>query len=435
MGGLGYKTETYMPLPSEIGLSMTISDYTTAWVNSSDLFIDTYNQNLLNTPFVVAAGVPFSDSGAATAITSVINHGLLYPLFGIAQWGLKATSNNGFFLNQVIQANAVGRATGFQLAGASDGSVGGDLQGTLEQALAAGLALGADWIEIYAADAMNPVYAPLLLQYNFALTPSPTATVQNTLLNVSTRAQVLSGDGVTIGGFIVSGDAPKRVALRALGPSLANAGVAGVLADPLLGLYDSKGSLIQQNDDWTSPLPDDVVAGGLTPNDPAESLIVATLAPGGYTAVLRGTAGSSGVALFELYDLDPASSRISNLSTRGEASSGNQAMIAGFIIGGTEPTEILIRAIGPSLTSLGVSGALLDPVLELRGSDGSLIAENDTWRSNQQEQILATTIPPSDDKESAIIATLAPGNYTALVTGAGTSSGIALVEVYNLTSN
>ena len=169
MGGLGYKTETYMPLPSQIGLSMTIGDYTTAWINSSDLFIDTYSQNLTATPFVIAGGIPFADPGASAAITTVINHGLLYPLFGITQWGLKAKSNNGFLINKLIQDNDAGRATGFQLTGASDGSVGGDLGGTLQQALSAGAALGADWIEIYAADAMNPAYAPLLLQYNTLL--------------------------------------------------------------------------------------------------------------------------------------------------------------------------------------------------------------------------------------------------------------------------
>jgi len=169
MGGLGYRTETYMPLPADMGLNMTISDYTTAWVNSSDLFIDTYKQNLKTTPFVIAAGVPFNDPGATTAITNVINHGLTYPLFGVSQWGLKATSTNGFFLNKIIQDNDAGRATGFQLVGASDGSVGGDLQGTLEQALTAGSLLGADWIEIYSADAMNPAYAALLATFNILL--------------------------------------------------------------------------------------------------------------------------------------------------------------------------------------------------------------------------------------------------------------------------
>jgi len=169
MGGLGYKTETYMPLPSDIGLDMTIPAYTTAWINSSDLFIDTYNQNLHSTPFVIAGGIPFNDPGASAAITTVINHGLTYPLFGIMQWGLNAKSNNGFLINKFIQDNDAGRATGFQLNGASDGSVGGDLNGTLQQALTAGSALGADWIEIYSADAMNPKYAALLARFNILL--------------------------------------------------------------------------------------------------------------------------------------------------------------------------------------------------------------------------------------------------------------------------
>ncbi len=166
MGGLGYKTETYMPLPGDIGLDMTNEEFIAAWVDSSNLFIDIYAQNLRSTPFVVAAGVPFRDPGGAAAIATVINHGLLYRLFGISQWGLNAKSNNGFFINQLIQDNDLGRATGFQLTGASDGSSGGDLKGTLEEALAAGVALGADWMEVYPSDCMNPEYAPLLAFYN-----------------------------------------------------------------------------------------------------------------------------------------------------------------------------------------------------------------------------------------------------------------------------
>ena len=238
-----------------------------------------------------------------------------------------------------------------------------------------------------------------------------------------------------IGGFIISGDKDKEVVLRALGPSLADSGVKDVLADPFLELYDSNGQLIRQNDNWTAPLPGDVVASGLQPLKPAESLIAATLPPGSYTAVLRGVGGSSGVALFELYDLEPANSRIINISTRGDVGVGDEAMIAGFILGGSEPSKVMIRAIGPSLGASGVSGALPDPVLELRGSDGSLLLGNDNWRSSQEQEILDSTIPPSSDKESAIVATLPPGTYTALVRGAGDSTGVALVEVYNLESN
>jgi hypothetical protein len=291
------------------------------------------------------------------------------------------------------------------------------------------------WYFPFDGVAGHPTVATTVINWLQAGPPTSNPPPTQELLNVSTRTQVLGGDSVLIGGFIVTGNIAKSVVLRALGPSLADLGVTGVLANPTLALYDSTGALIQQNDNWISPLPANVVAAGLTPKYPAESLIAATLSPGSYTAVLQGAGGSTGAGLFELYDLDPADSRVINLSSRGQAGSGNQAMIGGVIIGGTQPTEILLRALGPSLTALGVAGALQDPVLELRGSDGSLIAENDNWRDTQEQQIIATTIPPSNDKESAILATLAPGDYTALVSGVGTSSGIALVEVYDLTSN
>jgi hypothetical protein len=170
----------------------------------------------------------------------------------------------------------------------------------------------------------------------------------------------------------------------------------------------------------------------LAPTDPAESLISTTLPPGNYTAVLRGTDGATGVALFELYDIDPTHSRISNISTRGVVEAGDGAMIAGFIIGGSEPTKVIVRAIGPSLSASGVAGALLDPFLELHNADGSLIYSNDNWRTEQEQQILNSTIPPANEKEAAIVATLVPGNYTATVRGVGDTTGVALVEVYNL---
>jgi hypothetical protein len=254
------------------------------------------------------------------------------------------------------------------------------------------------------------------------------------LLNVSTRVQVKSGDSVLIGGFIISGDKSKNVILRAIGPSLTAAGVRGALKDPVLELYDSTGTLIQKNDNCTS-LQADVVPQGLEPADGAESVINASLAPGNYTAVLRGAKGGTGVGLFELYDLNPSNSRVSNISTRGNVETGDGAMIAGFIIGGSDPTKVIVRAIGPSLSAAGVTGTLRDPILELHDAEGSLIFSNDNWRSDQEKQIVDSTVPPTNDRESAIVATLIPGNYTAVVRGMGETSGVALVEVYNLNSN
>lgn len=252
-----------------------------------------------------------------------------------------------------------------------------------------------------------------------------------TFLNVSTRVQVQDGDNVLIGGFIVTGDKAKNVALRAIGPSLVAAGIPDALTDPVLDLYDSTGTLVQENDNWTS-LPTESVPEGVAPSDPRESLIVATLTPGNYTAVLRAARGPVGVGLFELYDIDAGNSRVSNISTRGVVEAGDGAMIAGFIVGGTDATKVIARAIGPSLADNGVAGALADPILELRDATGSLIFSNDNWRSDQEQEIIASTIPPTSNKEAAIVATLPPGVYTATVRGTGETTGVALVEVYNL---
>ena len=234
-----------------------------------------------------------------------------------------------------------------------------------------------------------------------------------------------------IGGFIVTGDADKNVLIRALGPSLAGVGVPKVLRNPEVELYDSSGTLLEQNTDWTT-LPPGTVPVELQPTDPLEAVISASLPPGSYTAVLRGEGGTTGIALCELYDLSPTVSSVRNISTRGEVGLGSDVMIGGFIIGGTAPTQVIVRAIGPSLLAAGVTGELADPVLELHDSDGSLIFRNDNWRDAQEQQIIDTTIPPLDDKESAIVATLPPGAYTAIVGGANDSTGVALVEVYAL---
>jgi hypothetical protein len=239
---------------------------------------------------------------------------------------------------------------------------------------------------------------------------------------------VRGGDNVLIGGFIIDGDSDKDVVFRALGPSL---GIKRTLTDPSLEVYDSTGTLIQQNDNWTT-LPPGTVPADLEPGSPLEAVIVASLAPGTYTAILRSVDGTEGKALFELYDLAPGNSSVRNISTRGEAGTGDDVMIGGFIVGGTEPARVMIRAIGPSLAALGVTGALPDPVLELHDADGSIIYQNDNWRSDQAQEIIDTNIAPTDEHEAAIVATLAPGAYTAIVHDVGTAEGVALVEVYVL---
>lgn len=232
-----------------------------------------------------------------------------------------------------------------------------------------------------------------------------------------------------VGGFIITGTADKRVVLRALGPSLSQSGVSGALSDPVLELYDPNGILMESNDNNL------VLAGipnPLQPPDATESLLTAVLPPGAYTTVLHGAGDLTGIALSEVYDVNPVNSLVANISTRADVASASDVIIGGFIVGGTDPTDVIVRALGPSLSAFRVKSPLNDPYLELRDNDGTLVAANDNWRSNQEQEIIDTTIPPTNNKESAIVATLAPGNYTAIVRDANFSTGVALVEAYDL---
>jgi len=249
---------------------------------------------------------------------------------------------------------------------------------------------------------------------------------------LSTRVRTELGNDVAIGGFIISGHAPKTVIIRALGPSIP---VTVNLADPTLELHDGTGALIASNDNWGSNR-DNIMWSGIPPRDGHEAAIVTTLSPGSYTAIVRGVSNTSGVALVEIFDLSGVTdSKLANISTRGKVETGDDMMIGGFVIGGDQPTKVIIRAIGPSLTGAGIQDALQDPVLQLFNGNGAMIFENDDWRSAQQDQINAGGMAPGDDRESAIVATLAPGSYTAIVRGKNNTIGVALVEIYNLETN
>lgn len=273
--------------------------------------------------------------------------------------------------------------------------------------------------------------------------PSPTATppLASQLLNLSTRKQVGSGENVLIGGFIVIGSDDKKVIVRGLGPSLP---VSGALADPTLEIHKSDTTLLAANSNWKDTQEGEINATGIPPRTDAESAIVFSLpaepaASGGagYTAILAGSGGGTGIGLLEIYDLVTAvNSKLANISTRGFVGTGDDVLIGGFIPGSSDRTAInvLLRGPGPSLSAQGVSGALLDPLLEWHDGNGTTLATNDRWKSDQQSAIEATGIPPNDEREAAIVTTLAPSNsgYTAVVRGADNSTGVALVEVYSL---
>ena len=254
------------------------------------------------------------------------------------------------------------------------------------------------------------------------------------LANVSTRAFVQTGDNVAIGGFIITGSGPKKVILRAIGPSLTQYHIANPLADPVIELHNSSRALIASNDNWMDASNHQAISdSGLAPSNNLESAILTSLDPGAYTAIVRGVNNGTGVALFEGYDLDrTASSKLGNISTRGFVQTGDNVMIGGLIISGASSEDVIVRAIGPSLTQYGVANALADPMLELHDSNGALIVSNDNWKDTQQTEIQATGLAPSYDAESAIVRTLSPGNYTAIVRGKNNTTGVALVEVYSL---
>jgi uncharacterized protein (DUF1800 family) len=252
-------------------------------------------------------------------------------------------------------------------------------------------------------------------------------------VNISTRMMVETGDNVLIGGFIVYGTGQKNIAVRAIGPSLP---LAGTLADPILELHDATGAIIASNDNWRTSQQAELIAAGLAPANDLDSALITTLPTGSYTAVVRGANNGTGLALVEIYDLDlgTPTARLGNISTRGDVLAGDNVMIGGFIIRGDLSKRTIVRVKGPTLSLNGVplAGRMMDPMVELHDGNGALMAQNDSWRSTQESEIAASTVAPTDDREAAIVATLAPGNYTAVVRGTNTTTGIALVEMYDL---
>ena len=248
-----------------------------------------------------------------------------------------------------------------------------------------------------------------------------------------------TGDNVLIGGFIITGasGSTKKVAIRGIGPSLNINGVPvpGRLADPLIELHKPDGSIVT-NDNWRDARNAGEIPANLQPGDDRESVILTTLAPGGYTVIVKGANGETGVGLVEAFDLEQASpTKLANISTRGFVQTGDNVMIGGFIITGSSDssTRVVMRGIGPSLNVNGVPvpGKLADPLIELHKPDGTTIT-NDNWRDAANAGAIPVDLQPVDDRESAILTTLAPGAYTVIVKGAHGETGVGLVEAFQL---
>lgn len=253
-------------------------------------------------------------------------------------------------------------------------------------------------------------------------------------VNLATRVFVDTGERVAVAGFIVTGNVPKKVLIRGIGPSLAANGVPTPLADPTLTLFDNTGNVVMTNDDWkNSPDATEIMNTGIAPKNDLESAIIASLPPGNYTASLAGKNSGTGNGLVEVYDLAAGTdSTLGNVSTRGFVGAGDNAMIGGIIIGSGENPIVVLRALGPELTAAGISEPLLDPTLELHDQNGAVLAFNDNWKDGQPQSVIATQLAPGDDREAVIVAFTPPGNYTAVVRGKNDTTGVALVEAYRL---
>ena len=257
-------------------------------------------------------------------------------------------------------------------------------------------------------------------------------------LNISTRVRVERDAGVMIGGFIITGTAPKTVAVRGVGPSLTGSGLQDVLADPTLELRGADGTLLAENDNWQNDPAQaaQLTALGLALQHPNEAGLVATLTPGtSYTAILAGKEGGTGIGLVEVYDGNPAAdAQLANISTRGFVQSGTNVMIGGFILGGGSNTRVALRGIGPSLSQSGLSPVLADPTLELYDSNGALLLSNDDWQNDPTAAAQLNThgLAPQDPKESAIFGSLPAGAFTAILGGKNAGAGLGLVEIYNV---
>lgn len=253
------------------------------------------------------------------------------------------------------------------------------------------------------------------------------------ITNLSTRAICATQDAVMVDEFILQGTGSGTFLMRGLGPSLSDFGISDPLRDPTVTLRDARGRVLDANDNWmNNPDKNEIIATGLAPTDPRESALIDTLAPGLYTFVEQGLRRGQGVALPEIYDLGNGDVQLSAVGTRAFVSTGSEVLISGFVLTGSQPVRLLIRALGPSMAAAGVTPVLADPFLLLYDINAQLLSSNDNWRATQEAEIIASGLAPADDLEAALIVTLVPGAYTNVVAGINNTTGIAFFQIYSL---
>ena len=393
--------------------------------DNTSLDTQTINNGVPSGPYTVFGKVVNNTMTAVDAIAALprFNAGAPFDTIPLRNY----TSGNFVRVLNLVSIPGISQISPLSFSATSDsGNVSVAVSGTT--LLVTGNSVGTAHVTVTATDLDG---APVSQTFTVNVVAAPGRLVQ-----LSTRMQVGTGDNALIGGFIMNGSAPKRLAIRGIGPS---SGLSGALADPILELHDSSG-IIATNDNWFDAANhQEVVDANLVPSSSNESVILMTVpsstSNASYTAVLRGVNNTTGLGLVEVYDLDSGpGSTFLNISTRGQVGVDPNALIGGFFVGGTDSKQILVRAIGPSLAAFGVPGALADPTLELHDGNGNTIVANDDWMvaNPQKTQIQNSGLAPTNDKESAVLQTLAAGPYTAVVHGANSGTGVGSVEVYQL---
>lgn len=379
----------------------------------------------------VSGGANTSFSGTRSADT-----GATQALAGFYQTG---SSSNA------ATAYTIASATGQAFVVAQSGSLTDGGSGTLNGAGQIAIATGRTTI----TETILPASGSMVTTLAGAITGTLSGaneTVLSTqrLANISSRARVTTGAGVAIAGFVISGSESKPVLIRAVGPTLAAFGVPGVLATPTLDLYRGS-TVIERNIGVSTATNAAAIAAAGTQagafglgTTGADSAILTTLAPGAYTAIVSSANNAQGVALVEVYDLSApaAGQKLLNISTRANAGTGGDVLTAGVVVTGSVPKRVLIRGVGPGLAQLGLTGVLTNPTLTLI-KDGQIVAQNTGFgTSTDAAAISATGLQvgafPMVAADSAMVVSLAPGNYTAQVTSATGATGVALVEIYEL---
>jgi Beta-xylosidase len=382
---------------------------------------------------------------------------------GVAGWGSRValvTTDAPPTIGTQPQSRSVFAGDAVTFSVAADGSPPPTFQWKKNGVEIAG-ATGASYslAEVSAADAGS--YTVVVTNSSGSVTSAiATLTVETVsaggsrFLGIATRARCGTGNDVTIGGFVIDGAGPKRVLIRAVGPTLTTQGIgeAEVLADPMVTVHDARkgNEVIAANDDWgQNANAAEITAesariglAALAAGDTRSSALLQTLPPGVYTFVVSSKGGAPGVVLLEVYDLDVAGggAKFMSIASRAAASTGNGVAIGGFVIGGAAPKRVLVRAVGPTLTTQGIGEAevLADPVVTLHRSIAT-IAASDDWGDEVNAAAIVTTgarvgatpLAEMDVRSSAKLMTLAPGPYSFIVRGKNETSGVVLLEVYD----